>query len=155
MYRLNKPRLTIVARDDGVRIRRLSVLLGLCAMLALAIWTAPASADPNFGPAICSSRGTPVSGNYYRSLTLTGNNYVAAATNRARPGRPEDRSRRVPRRLPYGTVEVGRNVLVGRNAILGLGCAPGVDFHRDTPAPPLRTTRSAAACSLLIRTRCT
>lgn len=137
MYRLNKPRLTIVARDDGVRIRRLSVLLGLCAMLALAIWTAPASADPNFGPAICSSRGTPVSGNYYRSLTLTGNNYVAAATNLAVRGDLRIAPGGCLDAYSTGTVEVGRNVLVGRNAILGLGCAPGVDF---LPVPCGSTT---------------
>ena len=83
MYRLNKPRLTIVARDDGVRIRRLSVLLGLCAMLALAIWTAPASANPDFRPAICSSRGTRSRRGFPTRSLATGYDYVAAATNLA------------------------------------------------------------------------
>ena len=128
MYKLNKLRLMIVGPDEGARIRRLSVLLGLCAFLALAVSTAPASADPTSGPPICSHAGTRISGNYYRSLTLTGNNYVADGTSmavrgdlRIAPGGCLD---------AYSTaiVHVGRNVLVGKNAILALGCAPGVDF---------------------------
>lgn len=136
MYKLNKPRLTTVGLNQGAGIRRLSVLLGLCSMLAFAVWAAPASADPTSGPPICTSAGTAVSG-YYRSLTLTGNNYVAAGTNltvrgnlRIVPGGCLDA-------FSTGTVKVGRNVFVGRNAILGLGCSPDAD---GLPVPCGSTT---------------
>ncbi len=128
MYKLNKPSLMIVGLDEGPKIRRLSVLLCLCAMLALAVSTAPASADPTSGPSICSHAGTRISGTYYRSLTLTGNNYVAAGTNLTVRGNLTIAPGGCLDAYSTGTVEVGRNVLVGENAILGLGCAPGVDF---------------------------
>lgn len=113
------------------------MLLGLCAMLGLAVWTVPASADPTSGAPICSGAGAPVSGNYYRSLTLTGNNYVAAGTNLAVRGDLRIAPGGCLDAYSTGTVEVGRNVLVGKNAILGLGCTPGVDF---LPVPCGSTT---------------
>lgn len=137
MYKPSKPKLLIVGQNERAAIRRLSVSLGLCAVLGLAVWTAPALADPMSGPPICSSAGTPVSGNYYRSLTLTGNNYVAAGTNLAVRGNLSIAPGGCLDAYSTGTVEVGRNVLVGKNAILGLGCAPGVDF---LPVPCGSTT---------------
>jgi hypothetical protein len=137
MHKFNKPRLMIVSLTEGARIKRVSALLGLCGMLALAVWTAPAGADPNSGPPICSSAGTPVSGNYYRSLTLTGNNHVAAGKNLAVRGDLRIAPGGCLDAYSTGTVEVGQNLLVGENAILGLGCAPGVDF---LPVPCGSTT---------------
>ncbi len=107
---------------------RPKLLLGLCAMLALGIWAAPAAADPTSGPPICSSAGTPLSGHHYRSLRLTGNNYVAAGTNLTVRGNLEIAPGACLDAFSTGTVNVGGNVLVGKNAILGLGCAPDVDF---------------------------
>lgn len=104
------------------------MLLGLCVMLGLAIWATPAAANPKSGPPICSGAGTPISGNYYRSLTLIGNNYVAAGANLAVRGDLRIAPGGCLDAYSTGTVAVGRNVLVGKNAILGLGCAPGVDF---------------------------
>jgi hypothetical protein len=107
------------------------LLLGLCAVLALAASAAPAAAEPGgpgHGPEICASAGTPLSGNY-GNLALTGNNYVAAGATLnvwgnlvIAPGACLDG-------FSTATVHVGGNVLVGRNAILGLGCATGVDFE--------------------------
>lgn len=106
---------------------RPKLLFGLCAIVALGVWVAPTSADPTSGPAICSSAGTALSG-HYQSLRLTGNNYVAAGTSltvrrniQLAPGACLDG-------FSTGTVNVGGNVRVGKGAILGLGCAPGVDF---------------------------
>ena len=104
------------------------LLLGLCAMLALAVWAAPAAADPTSGPPICSSHGTAFSGNY-RNLTLTGNNYVAAGTTLTVWGNLEIAPGACLDAYSTGTVTVGGNLLVGKNAILGLGCAPEVDFE--------------------------
>ena len=137
IHKLNKPKLMLVGPNQGAAIRRLSVLLGLCAMLGLAMWTAPASADPTSGPPICPGAGTPVSGNYDRSLTLTGNNYVAAGANLAVRGNLTIAPGGCLDAYSTGTVEIARNVLVGKHAILGLGCAPGVDF---LPVPCGSTT---------------
>lgn len=112
------------------------LLLGLCAVLALGVWAGPAAADPTAGPAICSSAGTAISGHYW-NLRLSGNNYVAAGTSLTVRGDLVIRRNACLDAYSTGTVTVGRNVFVGPNAILGLGCAPGVDF---LPVPCGTTT---------------
>jgi len=104
------------------------LLLGFCVMLALAVSAASAAADPMTGPKICSSAGTARSG-YYGNLTLAGNNYVAAGATLTVWGNLVIAPGACLDAFSTGTVKVGRNVLVGRNAILGLGCAPDVDFE--------------------------
>jgi len=116
---------------------RLRVVLGLCAMLGLGIWAAPAAADPTSGPPICSSAGTALSGNYHRNLTLTGNNYVAGDTVLTFRGNLTIAPGACLDAFSTGTVNVAGNLRVGKNAILGLGCAPGVDF---LPVPCGSTT---------------
>jgi hypothetical protein len=103
-------------------------LLGVCAVLALAVWAAPATAAPLPGPQICPSEGTAISGNY-RNLTVTGNAYVASGTTLNVRGDLALARGACLDAFTLGTVKVGGNVLVGNNAILALGCAPGVDFE--------------------------
>lgn len=105
---------------------KLKFSLGLCAVLALAVWVAPAAADPTAGPPICpgpQSGVTAISGSY-GNLTITGNRYVAKNTTLTvsrnltiAPGACLDA-------FTLGTVTVGGNVKVGKGAILALGCTP-------------------------------
>jgi hypothetical protein len=106
---------------------KLKFPLGLCMMVALAVWVPPATADPTAGPPICpgpASGVVPVTGSY-GNLTITGNRYVASGTTLTvrrnltiAPGACLDA-------FTLGTVAVGGNVHVDRGAILGLGCTPG------------------------------
>ena len=104
------------------------LLLGLCAILALGVWAAPAAADPTSGPPICSSAGTARAG-LYPNLTLTGNNYVKAGTTLTVWGNLDLAPGACLDAYSTGTVKVGSNLQVGKDAILGLGCAPEVDFE--------------------------
>jgi hypothetical protein len=113
------------------------LLLGLCAMCALGVLAAPAAADPTSGPPICSSAGTALSGHYRRDLRLTGNNYVAAGATLTVRGNLEIAPGACLDAYSTGTVNVRGNVLVARNAILALGCAPNVDL---LPVPCGSTT---------------
>jgi len=84
------------------------------------------------GPPICSSAGTAISGSY-GNLVLTGNNYVAAATTLTVSGNLTLAPGACLDAFTLGTVNVGRNVLVGQGATLALGCSPG---SLGPPFPP-------------------
>jgi hypothetical protein len=102
------------------------LLLGVCAVLALAVWGASASADPTQGPPICNPQAvvTPISGTY-GNLTITGNRYVAAGTALTVTGNLTIADGSCLDAFTLGTVTVGGNVKVDKGAILGLGCSPG------------------------------
>ena len=120
---------------------KLRFLVGLCAVLALAVSAAPAAADPFAGPKICSSAGPAVSGSY-GNLTIRGNAYVASGKTlivrrnlRLAPGACLDA-------FTLGTVHVWGDVLVRRGAILALGCTPG-SLGPPIPRPPCGTTTTS------------
>ncbi|MGH3049565.1 MAG: hypothetical protein ACRDLK_05355, partial [Gaiellaceae bacterium] len=59
-------------------MKKLRLLVALCATLSLAAWVGTAAAEPVTAP-ICPSAGTQLSGPY-GNLTITGNAYVAGGT---------------------------------------------------------------------------
>ena len=105
---------------------RLRVLLASCVIVSVAVCATTAVADPTAGPPICppSSPATAISGSY-GNLVITGNRYVAASTTLAVSGNLTLAPGACLDAFTLGTVTVGGNVLVGRAAILGLGCTPG------------------------------
>ncbi len=113
-------------------MRKSQLLLGLCAaLLALGVLGASAVADPTAGPQICPGTETAISGHYH-NLRIWGNRYVpAGATLRVRGNLSIARGSCLDA-FTLGTVQVGRNVLVHRDAILALGCTPG----SIGPGPP-------------------
>jgi|HubBroStandDraft_6_1064221.scaffolds.fasta_scaffold56162_3 hypothetical protein len=118
---------------------KLRILVGLCAALALALALAvsasSAAADPFEGPPICASAGTAISG-IYADLTITGNEYVKSGTNLTVLGNLTVAPGACLDAFTLGTVHVSGNVLVGKGAILALGCSPGA----LGPFPPCGTT---------------
>ena len=113
---------------------KLRYLAALCVIVGCAALTPAASAEPNAEP-VCSSPGTELTGNV-GNLTVTGNAYV-----------PNDGSLTVHGNLTIapgacldafstGTVVVRGNVLVGKDAVLGLGCSEGA----IGPFPPCEET---------------
>ncbi len=106
---------------------KLRGLLGLCAVLALGVWVAPAAADPTAGPPICpgpASGVTAISGTY-GNLTITGNRYVASGTTLTVRGNLTIANGACLDAFTLGTVHVRGNVRVAEAAILALGCTPG------------------------------
>jgi hypothetical protein len=114
---------------------KLRLLIGLCVVLAPAVLAQTASADPFEGPPICSSAGTAIAGSH-GNLTITGNAYVAKGTTLAVTGNLVLARGACLDAFTLGTVNVTGNVLVGKEAILGLGCTPG----SIGPVPPCGTT---------------
>jgi hypothetical protein len=127
-------------------MRKLKVLLGLCAALALIAPALPAAADPFVGPPICSSAGTALSGTY-ASLTVTGNAYVAKGTKLVVTGNLTLAKNSCLDAFTLGEVKVHGNVLVRKGAVLGLGCTPG----SIGPVPPCgtHTTRDVVGGSVV------
>jgi len=122
-------------------MKKLRALLGLCAVLALAVSAAPAVADPTEGPPICSGSPagvTAISGSY-GNLTITGNRYVASGTTLTVSGNLTLAPGACLDAFTVGTVNVRGNVLVGKGAILALGCTPG-SLGPPIPQPPCGTT---------------
>ena len=115
-------------------MKKLRIVLGMCAVFALAAPAAPASADPAAGPPICPSAGTAISGTY-RNLTINGNAYVAAGTTLVVQGNLTVAPRSCLDAFSLSTVNIGGNVLVGKGAVLALGCTPG----SIGPVPPCGT----------------
>ena len=114
------------------------ILLGVCAVLATAVFASSAAADPFEGPPICSSAGTALSGNY-RNLTVTGNAYVKSGTTLNVWGNLTIARGSCLDAFTLGTVTVGGSLYVGQGAILGLGCSPGA----IGPEPPCGTERTS------------
>ncbi len=115
---------------------KVRVVLGLCALLAVAIWPATAGADPFVGPPLCASAGTALWGSHHGNLTVNGDAYVPAgkalrvsANLRLSPGACLDA-------FTLGTVHVHGNIRVGEGAVLALGCTP----DSIGPVPPCGTT---------------
>lgn len=98
------------------------LLLGACAVLAVGVIAAPAAADPTFSP-LCPSVGTAISGSH-GNLTITGNRYVASTSTLTVRGNLRLARGACLDAFSLGTVKVGGNVLVGKRAILALGCTP-------------------------------
>jgi hypothetical protein len=103
-------------------------LLGMSlVVVAVAVWVAPAAADPTAGPPICpgpASGVSPISGTY-RDLTITGARYVASGTVlKVRRNLTIARGSCLDA-FTLGTVTVRRNVLVAPGATFALGCTPG------------------------------
>lgn len=85
-----------------------------------------ASADP-VGAPICSSAGKALAGHHRGNLVVRGNAYVAdGATLRVSGNLIVARGACLDA-FSLGTVHVRRNVLVGHDATLALGCAPGAN----------------------------
>jgi hypothetical protein len=113
---------------------KLRVIAGLCVVAALAGFAASASADPHAGPPICPSAGKSLSGTH-RNLTVWGNAYVAAGhTLRVRGNLRIARGACLDA-FSLGEVHVRGSVLVGKGAVLALGCTP----DSIGPVPPCGT----------------
>jgi hypothetical protein len=144
------PRHRLASNHNGTVLPGVSLkhgkLLGLCAVLALGVWAAPAAAAPLPGPQICPSEGTAISGNY-RNLTITGNAYVASSTTLNVRGDLTLARGACLDAFTLGTVKVRGNVLVGKKAILALGCSPG----SIGPGPPCeeKTTSDTVGRNIL------
>ncbi len=109
------------------------LLFGVCTtVLALAIWAAPAMADPTAGPPICSGPTTPIAGKY-RNLEIKGNRYVASGTTLKVRGNLILARGACLDAFTLGTVKVGSNIFVKKGAILALGCTPQ---SLEAPGPP-------------------
>src|SRR5271154_5767264 len=101
-----------------------TVLCALSGMLTVIVPVVAFSAAPAMAIspiALCSSPGTALSGSY-KSLTITGNEYVAnngvltvSGNVTLAPGACLDA-------FSMGTVNVGGNVFVGKGSTLALGC---------------------------------
>jgi hypothetical protein len=117
---------------------KLRLLIGLCAVLAAVVFAQSASADPFEGPPICSSAGTALAGTH-GDLTVTGNAYVAKGTTLTVTGNLVLAPGACLDAFTLGTVNVRGNVLVGKGAVLGLGCSPG----SIGPVPPCGTTTTS------------
>jgi hypothetical protein len=115
-----------------------TILVGICAALALALSASAAAADPFEGPPICASAGTAISGNY-GNLTITGNEYVPSGATLTVSGNLALAGGSCLDAFTLGTVHVGGGVLVGDGAILALGCSPGA----LGPFPPCGTTTTS------------
>lgn len=116
-----------VTKGDFMKLR---LLTAVCVVATCAVGVSSAAADPFSGPPICTTAGTPLTG-AYESLTVTGDAYVPAGSSlyvaknlNLAPGSCLDA-------YSTGTVDVGRNLVVGRDAVLGLGCAPFEDGEFD------------------------
>jgi hypothetical protein len=123
-----------------------TILAGICAVFIFAVTTATAAADPFEGPPICSSAGTAISGDY-GNLTVTGNAYVPSGSTLTVSGNLSLAPGSCLDAFTLGTVHVRGSVIVGRGAILGLGCSPGA----LGPLPPcgLTTTDDTVGGSIL------
>ena len=102
---------------------KLRIVVGVCAVLALAVQAVPASADVANVP-LCSSAGTALSGTH-GSLTVTGNAYVASDATLNVSGNLTLAPGACFDAFSLGTVTVGGSISVGKGATLGLGCSPG------------------------------
>ena len=109
------------------------VLVLLIAVVGFGVWAATATADPVFVP-ICLGPETALSGNY-SSLTVTGNYYVPDGQTLSVSGNLTIAPGACLDGFTRGTVTVGRNLLVGKGAILGLGCS----VWAIGPSPPCLT----------------
>jgi hypothetical protein len=105
---------------------KLGLISSICALAALAVTATIAGADPHSGPPICNGTETAISG-HYDNLTITGNRYVPARRTLAVTGNLRVAPGACLDAYTTGTVTVGRDLLVGKAAILGLGCAPFED----------------------------
>jgi hypothetical protein len=111
---------------------KLRLVLGLAVVVVAAVAAGSAAADPMLVP-VCpgesmSSPGMPLSGTVHGNLTISGNNYVDNAASLTVTGNLTLAPGACLDAFSMGTVNVGRNVLVGRGAILGLGCALDATF---------------------------
>lgn len=118
-------------------------LLGIGAgLVAVAAFAASATADPNKEPICPQGPIAALTGSVAGNLTITGNAYIPDDTTfsvggnlRLAPGACLDGYTR-------GSIEVGGNLLVGKGAILGLGCsiqAEGPDSPCITTDPSFQT----------------
>lgn len=107
----------------------------LLLLVAMAVGSSTAAADPTMGPPICSSAGMPLSGTV-GNLTITGNSYVPAGSTLTVRGNLTLSPGSCFDAFTVATVHVSGSVNVGRGAILGLGCSPGA----IGPEPPCGTT---------------
>jgi hypothetical protein len=114
---------------------KLRIVLGVFAVLALGVFAASATADPHAGPPICSSAGKAISGTH-GNLTVWGNAYVKNGRTLRVRGNLKIASGACLDAFTLGTVHVGGNILVGKGAILALGCTP----NSIGPVPPCGTT---------------
>ena len=127
--------------------RRLLVV-GATTALVVCGFASTAAASPNGlpGPPVCSSAGKSVSGTH-ANLTIWGNAVVRGGRTltvkgdlRIAPGGCLDA-------FTLGTVTVGGDILVGKGAILALGCTP----NAIGPTPPCgtHTTNDTVGGSIL------
>ena len=127
---------------------KLRVLVGLCAAFALAVSASTAAADPFEGPPICPSAGTAIAGSY-GNLTITGNEYVKSGTSLTVWGNLTVARGACLDAFTLGTVKVGGSVLVGKGAILALGCSPGALGPPSQPPCYTTTTSDSVGGSIL------
>jgi hypothetical protein len=123
-------------------VKRIRMMVGLCAVLLLAVGVSVASAGRG-GQATCA--GGDISGTYF-NLTITGNCTVPDGTTLSVLGNLAVAPGATFDAVTMGTVNIFGNVLVGHGATFGLGCTPA------SPAPPcdgLNTTTDTVGGSIL------
>jgi hypothetical protein len=125
---------------------RLKLLLGLCAVLALSVWSTSAVADPTVGPQICPGAETAIAGTY-GNLTIAGNQYVASDTTLTVLGDLSIAPGACLDAFTMGTVHVFRNLKVGPGAILALGCT--INSIGPVGSPCTGTTNDTVGGSLV------
>lgn len=103
---------------------KLRLLFGLAAAVVLGVTAASATADPTNVPVCHGPETTAVAGTH-GNLTITGNVFVADGTTLDVRGNLTIAPGACLDAFTLGTVTVGGNILVGKDAILALGCSPG------------------------------
>jgi hypothetical protein len=106
-------------------MRKPRLLVGLCAVLALGVWTATAMSDPPPPDPlpICPGGevGTPISGSHNGGLTITGNVSVPAGSQLTVNGGLTVAPGACFNAVSTATVRINGGVKVGNGAIFGLG----------------------------------
>lgn len=113
------------------KLRLVRLVLGVCAIISFGVFAAAAAADPHAGPPICTSAGKALGGTH-RSLTVTGNAYVPRGHTLTVRGNLKIAPGACLDAFTLGTVHVRGNLLVGKGAVLALGCTP----NSIGPVPP-------------------
>jgi hypothetical protein len=116
-------------------------------VLALGAWVATATADPVLVPVCLGAEQTAVSGSFH-NLTIRGNAYVASNATLTVSGNLTIAPGACLDAFSMGTVTVGGNVLVGRGAILGLGCTL-TSIEPGQPTPCTGTTDDTVGGNLI------
>jgi hypothetical protein len=113
---------------------RSRIILGIGVVLALGAFTASAAADPHAGPPICTSAGKSLRG-VHHNLTIRGNAYVAEGHTLIVRGNLRIARGACLDAFTLGEVHVRGDIIVGKRAILALGCTP----NAIGPSPPCGT----------------